>query len=376
MPLENIFNKAHFEITVGPYKFKPFEEITINITSDSLFREIRMNRGLRVGKTSEVNESYKKRHGLIDGNRFNFCYDLNNQHQGSAYCHVIESLSNSIIENLPKKSTGYSDIPLKKINIRFFSSMRINQLGKSPVGPNDIFYSHGIADKNYWIGKRIKDFKFAFVPGPAWEKRMRNTGYEGEIFQVGYTKLDPIINGIHAKTERKKPYVVWAPTHGYNNKNKGRSSYPQCMQLINKIPKDYETKLALHPTSKLHQRIKHMPTLIELLDADVVIADGGSTIYEAWILGKPVIFPFWLCAKSVLNEFEHDKNNFEYQIYAKRIGYHAKDMDDLNRLIEKALQDGMKDEEKAFIESIYPSKIRGKAGKLAAKALLDIEKTL
>jgi hypothetical protein len=376
MPLVNIFNKSHFEIIVGPYTFKPFEQITLNITTDNLHRDIRCQKGLRVGKPSIINEEYKKRHKLIDGNRFNFCYDLNNQHKGSAYCHVIESLSNPIIKNLPEKSYGYSDIPLKKINIRYFSSMRINQQGKCPVGPRDIFYSHGIADKNYWIGKRIRDYKYAFVPGPAWEKRMRNTGFEGEIFQVGYTKLDPLLNGKYEKTKRKKPYIVWAPTHGYNNKNRGRSSYPQCMQLINEIPKNYETKLALHPTSKLHNSIKHVPTLIELLDADVVIADGGSTIYEAWILGKPVILPFWLCAKSVLNEFEHDKENFEYQIYSKRIGYHAKDMKHLMQLIEKALQDGMKDEEKAFIEQIYPSKIRGKAGELAAKALLDIEKSL
>jgi len=37
-----------------------------------------------------------------------------------------------------------------------------------------------------------------------------------------------------------------------------------------------------------------MPTMQPLVDADVVIADAGSTIYEAWALGKPVIFPDWL----------------------------------------------------------------------------------
>lgn len=373
MPLTNIFNKAHFKITVGPYTFEPFEEISITPT-EAIFREIRCNKSLRVDKCN--NEDYKKRHNLVDGNKFNFCYDLNNQHQGSAYQFAIESLAKPVIENLPEKQAGFVDIPLKKINVRYFNSYRINQLGKCPVGPNDIFYSHGIADKNYWIGKRIKEYKYAFVPGPAWEKRMRNTGFEGEIFQVGYTKLDPLINCNYTKTERKKPYVVWAPTHGYTNKNRGRSSYPQCLTLINQIPADYEKKLSMHPTSKMHSGVKHTPTLIELLEADVVIADGGSTIYEAWILGKPVILPHWICAKSILNEFEYDKNNFEYQIYSKRIGYHAKDMNHLNQLIETALTNGMKDEEKAFIENIYPKKIRGKSGKLFADKLIELSKIL
>ena len=48
----------------------------------------------------------------------------------------------------------------------------------------------------------------------------------------------------------------------------------------------------------------------------------------------------------------------------------------LNKLIENALVDGMKDEEKQFIENIYPSKLRGKAGETAAKYLIELSKIL
>jgi len=370
----NVFNKAHFLIEIGHYKFKPFEEIQITHPKEDIFRLIRSNRNLRLDKVN--NEDYKKRHNLCDGNRFNFCYDTGNQHQPSAYKYVIESLSNPIIKFLAAGQFNYVENPLKKINMRFFSSYRLNQQGKCPVGPRDIFMSHGIGDKNYWKASKINDYKYAFVPGPAWEKRMRNTGYKGEIFITGYTKLDPLINGEYKKTERKKPYILWMPTHGYNNKNRGRSSFPQCLELINQISNKYETGLALHPTSKLNNKVKHTPTIQELFDADIVIADAGSNIYEAWILGKPVIFPHWLCAKSVLTHFADDPNNFEYQIYSKKIGYHAKDMKELNKMIDIALTDGMRQEETEFIEKIYPEKIRGKAGELAAKSLLDIAKSL
>ena len=47
-------------------------------------------------------------------------------------------------------------------------------------------------------------------------------------------------------------------------------------------------------------------------------------------------------------------------------------MSHLVKLIDIALSNGMKDEEKEFIEGIYPSEIRGKAGELSAKQLNEI----
>lgn len=375
MMLVNVFNKAHFHITIYDKVFPPFKEINIKVDPHSdLFKQIRINKQLKVDNFN--NAAYIKKHKLKVGKSINFCYDNMSQHAGEAYKYAIMALSDPIIKNIPEAKRAYSNRPLTKMNVRYFNSSRIREQGKCPVGPNDVFFSHGIGDKNYWVGPKISDFKYAFVPGPLWEKRMRDTGYMGEIFICGYTKLDPIINGEVERNKRNKPYVVWCPTHGYNSKHKGRSSYPQCLHLIHEIDPIYETKLAMHPTSKLHNKIKHTPTLNELLDADVVIADAGSTLYEAWILGKPVIFPGWICRKDVLNHFKGDKNNFEYQIYSKQIGYHAKDMQHLNKLIEVALNDGMKDEEKAFINSIYPEEIRGKAGKIAGEQLIELAKTL
>jgi hypothetical protein len=370
----NIFNKAHFDIKIDKYTFKAFKEVDINIGSqDVIFREIRSNKSLRVGKHN--NAEYVRINKLKEGNIINFCYDIQSQHAGEAYKYVVESFSEPIKKHLDKKICGYSNRPLTKLNCRFFNSARIREQGKTAVGPNDIFFSHGIADKDYWIGKKIEAYKYAFVPGPLWEKRMRDTGYLGEIFIGGYTKLDPLLNKEFKQKEKQKPYVVWAPTHGYNSKNKGRSSYPQCLHLIHEIDDLYDTKLAMHPTSKMHNKIKHIPTLQELYDADVVIADAGSTLYEAWILGKPVIFPDWICKKDVMNHFKKDPRNFEYIIYSKQIGYHAKNVNHLNELIDIALRDGMKDEEIEFINGIYPENIRGKSGKITAQFLTDIAKS-
>ena len=366
-----VFNKLHFPVEVSGYTFLPFEEQTIHIETTSMaFRKIRSIKGLRLGKMNSHTWLLKKQ----SFPRYDFCmvYDSNQLKRGFAYQHAIEALANPILKYLPDGSCGYSHRPGVGLNLRFFSELRITQQGKFPVGPNDVFMSHGIGDKNYWLASKITSFRHALVPGPAWKERIEEGGYEGTVHVVGYTKLDPLFNGDYVRQGREKPYVVWAPTHGYIHKNKGRSSYPQCLTLINEIPDCYEKKLALHPTSRMSNRGKQDVTMQELLDADVVIADAGSTLYEAWALGKPVIFPDWLCKKDVIDNSKNDPGNLERRIYEEGVGYHASDMKHLVELIDVALKEGMQQPEIDFMENIFPSELRGRSGEKAAEALIKI----
>lgn len=379
----SVLNTMHFQIEVSDdigrvIKLKPFQKEDFTFSSNSLlFRNIRSNKGLKINQFNP--QSYLKRHDLKVGKDFNFCYDSSNQHKGNAYIYAIEALSGPIKEYL--NNSTYLEKPGpgpdgKAVNIRYFSSMRINQQGKTRVGPHDVFYSHGIADKRYWIGSRIKEFKYAMVPGPAWTKRMKNTGYTGEIFEVGYTKLDPIFKAKKLKKDIKQSdeiNVLWLPTHGYCNKNKGRSSFPEFLKHLGELDSRFNFIHSMHPTTKKGENKKQNPTLKEYLNSNVVIiADAGSTLYEAWALDIPVVFPDWICKKDILNQFKNDKDNLEYMIYNKSIGYHAKNIKEMNRMIEKAATNGMKDEEKEFIENIFPKKYHGNSGKRAAKILTDI----
>jgi len=61
--------------------------------------------------------------------------------------------------------------------------------------------------------------------------------------------------------------------------------------------------------------------------------------------------------------------SYEAQIYNNRIGRHAKDEKDLNRLVHEALDDGITSAEEQFIEKILPREFRGVSGKMAAEAL-------
>ncbi len=367
----SVFNKLHFPLKVERYTFLPGEEVFVEVEATSMiFRNIRSVKGLRVGKSN--NAEWKKKHLSSKRYEINMVYDANpsQRFRRNPYERVVESLANPMLKHLQKGVAGYTDKPVPGVNVRFFSSQRIRQHGKMPVGPYDVFYSHGIGDKDYWVADKIEDFNFAMVPGPAWKTRIEAGGYKGKVWVVGYTKLDPVFNGEYKRNEKTKPYVIWAPTHAYHRKYKGRSSYPQCMQLINEIPGDYETHVALHPSARLSQKAGQDVTMQELVDADVVIADAGSTLYEAWALGKPVIFPDWICKKDVVGKF--GPGNLEHQVYAKGIGYHAKDMKQLVRMIDTALSKGMQQQEIEFMETVFPSELRGKAGQKSAEVLMEI----
>jgi hypothetical protein len=365
----SVFNRLHYPIEIEGYTFQPGKATMIWIETNSMkFRNIRTKRGLRVNRHN--NEKYMP----IKGKSVNMIYDKSNQHALNAYQKAIEALAQPIIDGLTELGidAGYASIPTTKLNVRFFSSYRINQQGKSTVGPNDVFYSHGIGDKNYWTADRIEDYKYAMVPGPAWKDRIMAGGFQGEVFVVGYTKLDPLFNGQHEKQAREKPLVVWAPSHGYNARHKGRSSYPWCMKHIEEISPEYEAILALHPTTRQNLKMPSDVSKQELIDADVIIADAGSTIYESWALGKPVIFPDWICHKDVLGHFKDDPCNFEYRIYKEQIGYHARDMKELNSMIGKALVNGMQQREIEFMEGIFPAELRGISGITAANTLKNL----
>lgn len=366
-----VFNRLHSPISVAGFVFPPGQEVEIQIEGNSLaFRAIRAQKGLKVAKF--LSEEWKAKYGPDSRFAFNMVYDIPSQKAGGAYIHVVEALSEPIIPYLPEGSAGFTEKPGVGLNLRFFSETRITETGKNPVGPNDVFMSHGIGDKNYWTADRISPYPHALVPGPAWKERIEAGGYKGKVWITGYTKLDPIFQGEYVRRQAAKPYVVWAPTHVYSRKYRGRSSYPWCMNLINEIPDCYDKHIALHPASRLSLHQEQDVTLQELLDADVVIADAGSTLYEAWALGKPVIFPDWLCKDDVLAHFKGDPENLEYRIYNEGIGYHAESMEHLISLIEIALRDGMKQREIDFMEGVFPSNLRGNAGKMSAKALMEI----
>ncbi len=116
-----------------------------------------------------------------------------------------------------------------------------------------------------------------------------------------------------------RPKVLWAPTHDYvrhGEENYSKSSYPDLLEFIPMFEKHFDLEVSLHPRNRKDKQ----PTKYGLLDCDYVISDFGTIVYEAWALGKPVIFPHWLIGDRIKR---HLGQSAEAHIFHERLGLHA-----------------------------------------------------
>lgn len=244
-----------------------------------------------------------------------------------------------------------------------------------------VFISHGIADKN-WRNTTGTFYRANFVSGPSWTRRLLDHQAPAHaIFEVGYPKLDPLFQARSDRPENKRPVVVWAPTHGGggvkywdlapipenqpDTPNAWRSSWWHRDEVLELLA-EFDVIEAPHP----RHRADRKATFEEYVGADVVVADGGSTIYEAWALGIPVVFPSWLTMLG--NTTVAAIGSMEETIYRNRIGRHALLPEMLAPLVRDAVDVGITVAEHDFIEPILPAAYRGEGGRMHAETLIDL----
>jgi len=275
---------------------------------------------------------------------------------GGPYEKIIKSMINPILEHLPEATVTTVPEP-DAINVTFFvENWLYRETGTM------VFMSHGIADKRYRDGRSVSRFDYVCVSGPTWVDKMLKDGIpRNKILVNGYAKLDPIFQSKIVKTPSAKKRILWAPTH---NSNPKMSSYPHLARFFEMLTKKgYEVLTSLHPANSDN----HEPTLQKLVNADVVVADSGSTLYEAWALGKQVVFPSWLLRPSLVRG-----SSLESQVFNGRLGLHANNESELMRMITYGLRNSLSPAVTKFMEGILPSSLRGKSGAETASLLRSI----
>jgi CDP-glycerol glycerophosphotransferase (TagB/SpsB family) len=270
------------------------------------------------------------------------------------YKNILNSFINPIIKHLSVNNYNIScSVNPSCLNVNFFREMYLPQ--------NGAFIVHGMADKRYRDANLIKGFDYVFVSGEAWKQKLILQGLDkNKIFVTGYVKLDPLFNGEYLKNKYKKPVILYAPTHTNSPSLQGKFE-----QYISKLLEKYEVINSVHPYNKSTKE----PTMQYLIDSDVVISDCSSLIYEAWSLGKPVVFADWIVKDKIA---QICKDSFEDYIYKNKIGYHANNINEFLELIDIALKNGMDKQTKDFIEGIFPTRLRGNSGKVTADILLKL----
>jgi hypothetical protein len=220
----------------------------------------------------------------------------------------------------------------------------------------NVYIPHGIADKNLRDASMLQLFDFVVVSGVYWKNKLIYEGMDlKKIFVGGYPKMDLVAKNIRvASTE-----ILWCPTHS----NTPGSTYPGLLPTISTLKDKYKVVVSEHP----YNRESKLPTFSELSTAKVVIADCGSTLYEAWALGIPVVFADWLVKDKITTVLA---GSFEAKIYNEGIGYHANSEEEFVDMIEKAYNEYYLDYKvKEFIDGIFAPSLVGKSGKRIAEFL-------
>lgn len=313
-----------------------------------------------------------------------FCYNPTSWNGGPIPGGMADCLVRPILPHLetPYQLTDYPE--LGSVNVFYAHRARYGKPAPKPGGSPSVFVSHGIADKNWRNGPRLRgQFDWVFVSGPAWTGRMHLTQFDpARTIEVGYAKLDPIFNGeVVGRPKDGRIRVVWAPTHGGGGERaRAATESPQTPasmattywnrdDILSLLPpSEFDVVEAVHP----RHRVDGRSTLSEYVGADVVIADGGSTIYEAWALDIPVVFADWLTAAGNINRGRRAGGTIEADIYRNRIGWHVTQREDFAATIVKAAEFGITVAEQDYVEPILPRRYRGQSGRMHAEALDDI----
>ncbi len=206
----------------------------------------------------------------------------------------------------------------------------------------DVLMSHGVADKNYYWRKNeegeriVNSLKAVLVQGEWMKKRMIKSKYitllEDQIIVCGWPRLD-LLRKLQSKIELKSPKeeikLLWAPTHDLKKRADGESTstFPKFQKYTDDLQTRYIYKESLHPRNRKDKE----PTLDKLLNSNVVISDFGTLVYEAWSLGKPVIFPRWILKDRIQ---KYTGNSAEAYIFEKSIGYHPNSYEEMIEILE------------------------------------------
>lgn len=229
--------------------------------------------------------------------------------------------------------------------------------------------SHGLADKRYREHAKTRSFNHLFLPGPVFARLLISDRVPPwKLWVNGYPKLDPLFSAERTTSDRGRVRVLYAPTHGGGSEayTEGNRSAPgaratswwdrdSLLELLEGA--GFEVTLSPHPRHDSGRQA----TFQEYLETDVVLADGGSTVFEAMALGLPVVVPAWLTAARNIQRGLGGKS-LENIFYVQEFGLHARNPAELPRLIEKAASEGLDERSAEFMETVLPADFRGSSG--------------
>lgn len=169
---------------------------------------------------------------------------------------------------------------------------------------------HGIGPKPSYYHKSAVPMTVRFMEGALRLAKIRELYPNGSFVQVGYSKLDPIINGSEVGLnfaslglDAKKQTILYAPTFNPSSLECFPDNWPSMFANYNILIKPHSFSYTIARYAKQRVKLKkwakysnvHVAGEDELSivpymkNADILLSEASSTLFEFSALGKPVI---------------------------------------------------------------------------------------
>jgi CDP-glycerol glycerophosphotransferase (TagB/SpsB family) len=283
------------------------------------------------------------------------------------YRGIHDSVINKIIkqENLAykwvdndKQATAYYQI--QQADWVFFANSflylnEVHQVSKT------VQLGHGIGPKASYYKKSDTPTTVRFVEGQYRTNRFIEIYPNDNFVNVGFCKLDPILNGDTAGFELKnlglspqKKTLLYAPTFYPSSIECFPKNWPEQYQEFNILIKPHYFSLSKKKYQKQRDLLEHWSnynnvylakvedySLVPFLaTADLLISDASSALFEFAALNKPVIWCDFLKLRwnyrGIFSYRFKNRMDKDYGEYAE-IAVHAKQYNELNALVEQQI---------------------------------------
>ena len=219
------------------------------------------------------------------------------------------------VENLP--SSWVQD---KSYALKFYLTEKPNwiflgntfpQLDKIHINSKTAQLGHGVGPKKSYYSKSDTPTTVRFVESNYRFKRLCEMYPEDNFKDVGFCKMDPIINGeekgvdfLNLGLDRNKKTILYAPTFYPSSIERFTKNFPTDLENFNIIIKPHFFSMSKQKYQKQRDLLEHWGSfknvylakvddysLLPFLEsADLMISDASSAIIEFAALNKPVLW--------------------------------------------------------------------------------------
>ena len=265
----------------------------------------------------------------------------------------IESLPNSWVQD---KSHALKFYLTEKPNWIFLGNT-FPQLDKIHINSKTAQLGHGVGPKKSYYSKSDTPTTVRFVESNYRFKRLCEMYPEDNFKDVGFCKMDPIINGeekgvdfLNLGLDRNKKTILYAPTFYPSSIERFTKNFPTDLENFNIIIKPHFFSMSKQKYQKQRDLLEHWGSfknvylakvddysLLPLLEsADLMISDASSAIIEFAALNKPVLWCTFLQLR------RNYRGIFSYRFKARMdqdyddYGQIAKPANSYNEMISKA----------------------------------------